>query len=170
MPQSLNTRPHFILLLVHCVCLCPPESKTAASLWLSTLSYTTLLPFLQECVKPVKLEKKQGKSLARIQIEDDGTYIQINQVGVANCLILRSLGRCSYTLSLLLGWREEEAGEGKDHPERLLGLQRLHHLGRERPHHSAEPRGALESVAKQHGINHQGACTAAAEGFFGLSH
>ncbi|XP_008328122.1 cytosolic Fe-S cluster assembly factor narfl [Cynoglossus semilaevis] len=35
----------------------------------------------QECVKPVKVEKKQGKSVAKIQIEDDGSYTQINQVG-----------------------------------------------------------------------------------------
>ncbi|KAI3359873.1 hypothetical protein L3Q82_014227 [Scortum barcoo] len=39
-------------------------------------------PFvLQECVKPVKVEKKQGKSVARIQIEDDGSYVQVNQDG-----------------------------------------------------------------------------------------
>lgn len=37
---------------------------------------------LQECVKPVKVEKKQGKSVAKIQIEDDGSYVQVNQVGV----------------------------------------------------------------------------------------
>uniref|UniRef100_A0A3Q3J9Q3 Iron hydrogenase small subunit domain-containing protein n=1 Tax=Monopterus albus TaxID=43700 RepID=A0A3Q3J9Q3_MONAL len=35
----------------------------------------------QECVKPVKVEKKQGKSVARIQIEDDGSYVQVNQDG-----------------------------------------------------------------------------------------
>ena len=37
--------------------------------------------FSQECVKPVKVEKKQGKSVAKIQIEDDGSYVQVNQVG-----------------------------------------------------------------------------------------
>lgn len=36
----------------------------------------------QECVKPVKVEKKQGKSVAKIQIEDDGSYVQVNQVGL----------------------------------------------------------------------------------------
>lgn len=35
----------------------------------------------QECVKPVKVEKKQGKSVAKIQIEDDGSYVQVNQDG-----------------------------------------------------------------------------------------
>ncbi|XP_034449706.1 cytosolic Fe-S cluster assembly factor narfl isoform X2 [Hippoglossus hippoglossus] len=34
-----------------------------------------------ECVKPVKVEKKQGKSVAKIQIEDDGSYVQVNQDG-----------------------------------------------------------------------------------------
>lgn len=38
--------------------------------------------FLQECVKPVKVEKKQGKSVAKIQIEDDGSYVQVNKVGL----------------------------------------------------------------------------------------
>lgn len=31
-------------------------------------------------MKPVKVEKKQGKSVAKIQIEDDGSYVQVNQV------------------------------------------------------------------------------------------
>ncbi|XP_056144730.1 cytosolic Fe-S cluster assembly factor narfl [Lampris incognitus] len=35
----------------------------------------------QACVKPVKLEKKPGKSLAKIQIEDDGSYFQVSQDG-----------------------------------------------------------------------------------------
>ncbi|KAG7263250.1 hypothetical protein CRUP_038645 [Coryphaenoides rupestris] len=35
----------------------------------------------QACVKPVKLEKKPGASLSKIQIGDDGTYFQINQDG-----------------------------------------------------------------------------------------
>nr|XP_029502031.1 cytosolic Fe-S cluster assembly factor narfl-like isoform X1 [Oncorhynchus nerka] len=35
----------------------------------------------QECVKPVKLEKKQGRSVAKIQIEDDGSYFQVKQDG-----------------------------------------------------------------------------------------
>lgn len=35
---------------------------------------------LQACIKPVKVEKKQGVKLAKIQIEDDGSYVQVNQV------------------------------------------------------------------------------------------
>ncbi|CDQ84745.1 unnamed protein product [Oncorhynchus mykiss] len=35
----------------------------------------------QECVKPVKVEKKQGRSVAKIQIEDDGSYFQVKQDG-----------------------------------------------------------------------------------------
>ncbi|KAG2455217.1 NARFL factor, partial [Polypterus senegalus] len=34
-----------------------------------------------ECVKPVKIEKKPGRSVAKIRIEDDGTYIQVNSPG-----------------------------------------------------------------------------------------
>ncbi|XP_075880173.1 cytosolic Fe-S cluster assembly factor narfl [Nelusetta ayraudi] len=55
-----------------------------ASLFSGVLQLTDLDDFItpsQECVKPVKIEKKPGKSLAKIQIEDDGTYIQINQDG-----------------------------------------------------------------------------------------
>lgn len=35
----------------------------------------------QACVKPVKLEKKPGASLSKIQIGEDGTYFQINPDG-----------------------------------------------------------------------------------------
>ncbi|KYO30827.1 cytosolic iron-sulfur assembly component 3 [Alligator mississippiensis] len=35
----------------------------------------------QECVKPIKVEKKPGKAAAKIRIEDDGSYFQINQDG-----------------------------------------------------------------------------------------
>ncbi len=38
----------------------------------------------QECVKPVKVEKKQGRSVAKIQIEDDGSYFQVHQVSTNN--------------------------------------------------------------------------------------
>lgn len=43
--------------------------------------FTYVVSVSQECVKPVKIEKKQG-SLAKIQIEDDGSYVQVNQVGI----------------------------------------------------------------------------------------
>lgn len=75
---------------------------------------------------------------------------------------LPSCPQIDQTLNTLPGWWEEEAGESKDHAERLPGLQRLYHLGRERPHYTAEPRGALESFAKQHGITHLDTCTVAA--------
>ncbi|KAF0032655.1 hypothetical protein F2P81_014945 [Scophthalmus maximus] len=55
-----------------------------ASHFSGVLQLTDLDDFItpsQECVKPVKVEKKQGKSVAKIQIEDDGSYIQINQDG-----------------------------------------------------------------------------------------
>uniref|UniRef100_UPI00398F0F48 cytosolic Fe-S cluster assembly factor narfl isoform X1 n=1 Tax=Pristiophorus japonicus TaxID=55135 RepID=UPI00398F0F48 len=35
----------------------------------------------QECVKPVKVERKPGKSSGVIRIEDDGSYTQLNQDG-----------------------------------------------------------------------------------------
>ncbi|XP_019737041.1 cytosolic Fe-S cluster assembly factor narfl [Hippocampus comes] len=55
-----------------------------ASVFSGVLQLTDLDDFItpsQECVKPVKIEKKQGKSVAKIQIEDDGTYVQINPAG-----------------------------------------------------------------------------------------
>ncbi|XP_058510535.1 cytosolic Fe-S cluster assembly factor narfl [Solea solea] len=55
-----------------------------ASHFSGVLQLTDLDDFItpsQECVKPVKVEKKQGRSVARIQIEDDGSYIQVNPDG-----------------------------------------------------------------------------------------
>uniref|UniRef100_A0A8B9TQC7 Nuclear prelamin A recognition factor-like protein n=1 Tax=Anas platyrhynchos TaxID=8839 RepID=A0A8B9TQC7_ANAPL len=40
----------------------------------------------QECVKPVKVEKKPGKAAAKIKIEADGSYFQIGQDGEAQKL------------------------------------------------------------------------------------
>ncbi|XP_076853387.1 cytosolic Fe-S cluster assembly factor narfl [Brachyhypopomus gauderio] len=55
-----------------------------ASNFSGVLRLTDLDDFItpsQECVKPVKVEKKQGRSVAKIQIEDDGSYFQVNQDG-----------------------------------------------------------------------------------------
>ncbi|NXH09582.1 NARFL factor, partial [Bucco capensis] len=40
----------------------------------------------QECIKPVKVEKKPGKAAAKIRIEADGSYFQIDQDGGAQKL------------------------------------------------------------------------------------
>ncbi|XP_059717770.1 cytosolic iron-sulfur assembly component 3 isoform X2 [Haemorhous mexicanus] len=40
----------------------------------------------QECIKPVKVDKKPGKAAAKIRIEADGSYFQINQDGEAQKL------------------------------------------------------------------------------------
>ncbi|KFO89446.1 Cytosolic Fe-S cluster assembly factor NARFL, partial [Buceros rhinoceros silvestris] len=40
----------------------------------------------QECIKPVKVEKKPGKAAAKIRIEADGSYFQISQDGAAQKL------------------------------------------------------------------------------------
>ncbi|NXX40864.1 NARFL factor, partial [Tricholaema leucomelas] len=40
----------------------------------------------QECIKPVKVEKKPGKAAAKIKIEADGSYFQIDQNGKAQKL------------------------------------------------------------------------------------
>ncbi|XP_040296547.1 cytosolic iron-sulfur assembly component 3 [Bufo bufo] len=40
----------------------------------------------QDCIKPVKVEKKPGKGAAKIRIEDDGSYFQIGQDGVSQKL------------------------------------------------------------------------------------
>ncbi|XP_029014947.1 cytosolic Fe-S cluster assembly factor narfl [Betta splendens] len=55
-----------------------------ASQFSGVLQLTDLDDFItpsQECVKPVKVHKTQGKSVAKIQIEDDGSYVQVNQDG-----------------------------------------------------------------------------------------
>ncbi|KAM9013333.1 cytosolic iron-sulfur assembly component 3 isoform 2-T2 [Ara ararauna] len=39
-----------------------------------------------ECIKPVKVEKKLGKAAAKIRIEADGSYFQVNQDGGAQKL------------------------------------------------------------------------------------
>ncbi|XP_056358889.1 cytosolic iron-sulfur assembly component 3 isoform X3 [Oenanthe melanoleuca] len=40
----------------------------------------------QECIKPVKVDKKPGKAAAKIRIEADGSYFQVNQDGEAQKL------------------------------------------------------------------------------------
>ncbi|KAM4025216.1 cytosolic iron-sulfur assembly component 3 [Anomaloglossus baeobatrachus] len=40
----------------------------------------------QDCIKPVKVEKKPGKGAAKIRIEDDGSYFQISQDGASQKL------------------------------------------------------------------------------------
>ncbi|KAK9978332.1 hypothetical protein ABG768_020087 [Culter alburnus] len=55
-----------------------------ASHFSGVLQLTDLDDFItpsQECVKPVKVEKKEGRSVAKIQIEDDGIYFQVHQDG-----------------------------------------------------------------------------------------
>ncbi|XP_032930028.1 cytosolic iron-sulfur assembly component 3 [Catharus ustulatus] len=40
----------------------------------------------QECIKPVQVDKKPGKAAAKIRIEADGSYFQVNQDGEAQKL------------------------------------------------------------------------------------
>ncbi|KAI1233638.1 hypothetical protein IHE44_0004076 [Lamprotornis superbus] len=47
--------------------------------------FQALLLF-QECIKPVKVDKKPGKAAAKIRIEADGSYFQVNQDGEAQKL------------------------------------------------------------------------------------
>ncbi|KAI2576264.1 cytosolic iron-sulfur assembly component 3 [Homo sapiens] len=54
-----------------------------ASPFSGALQLTDLDDFIgpsQECIKPVKVEKRAGSGVAKIRIEDDGSYFQINQV------------------------------------------------------------------------------------------
>ncbi|PNJ02287.1 NARFL isoform 9 [Pongo abelii] len=55
-----------------------------ASPFSGALQLTDLDDFIgpsQECIKPVKVEKRAGSGVAKIRIEDDGSYFQINQDG-----------------------------------------------------------------------------------------
>ncbi|KAG8007001.1 Cytosolic Fe-S cluster assembly factor NARFL [Nibea albiflora] len=68
-----------------------------ASHFSGVLQLTDLDDFItpsQECIKPVKVEKKEGKSVAKIEIEDDGSYVQVNQDGGK-----QKLGKAKITLN-----------------------------------------------------------------------
>nr|XP_033819391.1 cytosolic iron-sulfur assembly component 3 [Geotrypetes seraphini] len=60
-----------------------------ASHFSGALQLTDLDDFIgpsQDCIKPIKIEKKLGKAAAKIKIEDDGNYFQVNQDGSAQKL------------------------------------------------------------------------------------
>ncbi|KAE8578895.1 hypothetical protein XENTR_v10023822 [Xenopus tropicalis] len=68
-----------------------------ASSFSGVLQLTDLDDFIgpsQECIKPIKVEKKAGRAAAKIQIEDDGSYVQINPEGAA-----RKLEKAKITLN-----------------------------------------------------------------------
>ncbi|KAM4698482.1 cytosolic iron-sulfur assembly component 3 [Rhinophrynus dorsalis] len=60
-----------------------------ASPFSGVLQLTDLDDFIgpsQDCIKPIKVEKKPGKGAAKIRIEDDGSYFQVNQDGASQKL------------------------------------------------------------------------------------
>ncbi|XP_029433424.1 cytosolic iron-sulfur assembly component 3 [Rhinatrema bivittatum] len=60
-----------------------------ASPFSGVLQLTDLDDFIgpsQDCIKPIKVEKKLGRVAAKIKIEDDGSYFQVNQDGDAQKL------------------------------------------------------------------------------------
>ncbi|KAM9208627.1 cytosolic iron-sulfur assembly component 3 isoform 3-T3 [Dugong dugon] len=55
-----------------------------ASLFSGALQLTDLDDFIgpsQDCIKPMKVDKKPGSGVAKIHIEDDGSYFQVSQDG-----------------------------------------------------------------------------------------
>nr|KAF6440129.1 cytosolic iron-sulfur assembly component 3 [Rousettus aegyptiacus] len=55
-----------------------------ASPFSGALQLTDLDDFIgpsQDCIKPMKVDKRQGSGVAKIHIEDDGSYFQISQDG-----------------------------------------------------------------------------------------
>lgn len=53
--------------------------------------------YLQECVKPVKIDRKPGK-VAKIRIEDDGSYMEVAEVNIYLCLyFINVLATCIRT-------------------------------------------------------------------------
>ncbi|XP_060642526.2 cytosolic iron-sulfur assembly component 3 [Anolis sagrei] len=55
-----------------------------ASPFSGVLQLTDLDDFIgpsQDCIKPIKVDKKPGKAIAKIRIEDDGTYVQVDPDG-----------------------------------------------------------------------------------------
>ncbi|XP_065706611.1 cytosolic iron-sulfur assembly component 3 isoform X1 [Patagioenas fasciata] len=73
-----------LLLARHVKQLCSQNSKIlpAFGMMLEKCSFCKK----GECIKPVKVEKKPGKAAAKIRIEADGSYFQINQDGEAQKL------------------------------------------------------------------------------------
>ncbi|KAM4631908.1 cytosolic iron-sulfur assembly component 3 [Discoglossus pictus] len=60
-----------------------------ASPFSGVLQLTDLDDFIgpsQDCIKPIKVEKKLGKGAAKIRIEDDGSYFQVDQEGASQKL------------------------------------------------------------------------------------
>ncbi|KAF4792030.1 Cytosolic Fe-S cluster assembly factor NARFL [Turdus rufiventris] len=53
---------------------------------LSKAAQFQALLLFQECIKPVQVDKKPGKAAAKIRIEADGSYFQVNQDGEAQKL------------------------------------------------------------------------------------
>lgn len=56
-------------------------------------------------------------------------FIIICSKGGGNCSLNSELGSGLSLLCFFVGWGGTKAGKGKNHPERLPGLQWLHHLG-----------------------------------------
>lgn len=55
----------------------------------SAAQFQALLLF-QECIKPVQVDKKPGKAAAKIRIEADGSYFQVNQVCGLFCSVQKN--------------------------------------------------------------------------------
>lgn len=56
--------------------------------------------FFQECVKPVKIDRKPGK-VAKIRIEDDGSYMEVAEVNIYLSLYcINVLATCIRTIEL----------------------------------------------------------------------
>ena len=44
------------------------------------IDYVMCILFCQECIKPVKIEKKPEGKVGKIRIEDDGSYMEVSEV------------------------------------------------------------------------------------------
>ncbi|KAJ7306105.1 hypothetical protein JRQ81_010471 [Phrynocephalus forsythii] len=61
----------------------------APSPFSGVLQLTDLDDFIgpsQECIKPIKVDKRPGKAAAKIRIEDDGSYFQVDEDGASQKL------------------------------------------------------------------------------------
>ena len=79
-----------------------------ASPFSGALQLTDLDDFIgpsQNCIKPVKVAKKPGSGIAKIHIEDDGSYFQVNQVRTLRSHHIPAGG---------WRWQEGEGGWGVD--------------------------------------------------------
>ncbi|KAH0520748.1 Cytosolic Fe-S cluster assembly factor NARFL [Microtus ochrogaster] len=83
-PAEWRKSPIICVILRHPRATLSGSEAVMASPFSGVLQLTDLDDFIgpsQNCIKPVKVDKKPGSGIAKIHIEDDGSYLQVNPDG-----------------------------------------------------------------------------------------